>query len=96
MYEHPIKRAGLTMNRIIYSNSKILMTGQPKFNPQQYILAFKNKTFENGKAVKIQGKSSCLKPWHFFGYELANFILVFTSDQLDDVLPARKWAFAIS
>ena len=96
MYEHPIKRAGLTMNRIIYSNSKILMTGQPKFNPQQYILAFKHKTFENGKAVKIQGNSSCLKPWHFFGYELANFILVFTSDQLDDVLPARKWAFAIS
>jgi len=74
MYEHPIKRAGLTMNRIIYSNSKILMTGQPKFNPQQYILAFKHKTFENGKAVKIQGKSSCLQPWHFLGYELANLL----------------------
>ena len=53
MYEHPIKRAGLTMNRIVYSNTKMLMTGQPRFNPQQFVLSFKHKTFENGKAVKI-------------------------------------------
>jgi hypothetical protein len=56
MYEHPIKRAGLSMNRIIYSNTKMVMSGFPKFNPQQFNLSFKHKTFENGKAVKIQCK----------------------------------------
>lgn len=60
MYEHPIKRAGLTMNRIVYSNTKMLMSGQPRYNPQQFVLSFKHKTFENGKAVKIQRKSPCL------------------------------------
>jgi hypothetical protein len=60
MYEHPIKRAGLTMNRIVYSNTKMLMSGQPRFNPQQFVLSLKHKTFENGKAVKIQCKSPCL------------------------------------
>lgn len=60
MYEHPIKRAGLTMNRIVYSNTKMLMSGQPRYNPQQFVLSFKHKTFENGKAVKIQCKSPCL------------------------------------
>ena len=56
MYEHPIKRAGLSMNRIIYSNTKMVMHGFPNFTPQKFVLAFKHKTFENGKAVKIQCK----------------------------------------
>ena len=57
MYEHPIKRAGLSMNRIVYSNTRMVMQGFPKPNPQQFNLAFKHKTFENGKAIKISGKS---------------------------------------
>ena len=34
MYEHPIKRAGLSMNRIVFSNTKMVMNGFPKYNPQ--------------------------------------------------------------
>ena len=57
MYEHPIKRAGLSMNRIIYSNTKMVMHGFPNVNIQRFVLSFKHKTYDNGKAVKIQCKS---------------------------------------
>ena len=61
MYEHPIKRAGLSMNRIVYSNTKMVMAGFPKINPQQFNLSFKHKTFENGKAIKVSCKLNILK-----------------------------------
>jgi len=32
MYEHPIKRAGLSMNRIIYSNTKMVFQGFPNLD----------------------------------------------------------------
>ncbi len=52
-----MKRAGLSMNRIIYSNTKMVMQGFPKFNPQQFNLSFKHKTFENGKVAHLRCKS---------------------------------------
>ena len=58
MYEHPIKRAGLSLNRIIYSNTKMVMEGFPALKPQQFNLHFKHKTFEGGKQLHVQGKSS--------------------------------------
>ena len=51
MYEHPIKRAGLSINRIIYSNTKMVMPAFPKAREAQFNLAFKFRTFENGKVV---------------------------------------------
>ena len=48
MYEHPIKRAGLTFNRILFSNTRMV---SPCFPGQdgKYRLAFKMKFYENGK-----------------------------------------------
>ena len=36
MYEHPIKRAGLSMNRILFSNTRMVMAGFPKSKPAQW------------------------------------------------------------
>jgi len=52
MYEHPIKIAGLSMNRILYSNTKMVMAAFPQAKTQQFNLSFKYRRFENGKAVK--------------------------------------------
>ena len=56
MYEHPIKRAGLSLNRIIYSNTKMVMNGFPALKEQQFKLSFKYRTFENGRAVATKCK----------------------------------------
>jgi len=58
MYEHPIKRAGLSLNRIIYSNSKMVFQGFPKADAQKYNLGFKYRTFENGKVVSLKWYTS--------------------------------------
>ena len=60
MYEHPIKRAGLSMNRILYSNTKMVMAGFPGVNPQRFNLAFKMKIYSNGKATSTQCKQNLL------------------------------------
>ena len=49
MYEAAIKRAGLSMNRIIYSNTKMLFAGFPEADPKRFDLSFRYKTFEEGK-----------------------------------------------
>ncbi len=48
MYEHPIKRAGLTFNRILFSNTKMVV---PCYQGTEgkYRLQFKMKFYENGK-----------------------------------------------
>lgn len=56
MYEHPIKRAGLSMNRIIFSNTKMVASGFPGYNPQKFNLEFKHKIYENGKVVNMRSK----------------------------------------
>jgi len=56
MYEHPIKRAGLSMNRIIFSNTKMVAEGFPALKPQQFRLSFKYRTFEAGKATSTKCK----------------------------------------
>ena len=56
MYEHPIKRAGLSLNRIIYSNTKMVYQGFPKADAQKFELGFKYRTFENGKMVSMKCK----------------------------------------
>ena len=56
MYEHPIKRAGLSMNRILFSNTKMVLPAFPKAKEQQFNVSFKYRHFENGKesSFKLQ------------------------------------------
>ena len=56
MYEHPIKRAGLSFNRILYSNTKMVQGCYPASLPQRYNLSFLMKTYENGKEVQRASK----------------------------------------
>lgn len=56
MYERPIKMAGLSMNRIIYSNTKMVMAGFPALKPQQFNLSFKFKSYENGRVSSVRRK----------------------------------------
>ena len=56
MYEAAIKRAGLSMNRILFSNTKMLLAGFPKANSKQFDLSFRYKTFEEGKETSMKGK----------------------------------------
>lgn len=54
MYEHPIKRAGLSLNRIIYSNTRMVMQGFPNLNAQQMNLSFKYRTYDLGKVTSMK------------------------------------------
>ena len=56
MYEHPMKRAGLSMNRILYSNTKMVLPGFTHAKPQQFDLGFKYRTYENGKVSSTRCK----------------------------------------
>ena len=56
MYEAAIKRAGISMNRIVFSNTKMVMAGFPAAKPQQFNLAFKYKTFNDGKETSRKRK----------------------------------------
>jgi hypothetical protein len=69
MYEHPIKRAGLSFNRILFSNTRMVGPGFPTYDAQKFNLGFKYRTFEAGKVTSVK--------WY-------------TSQDLDEVLPARK------
>ena len=56
MYEAAIKRAGLSMNRILFSNTKMLLAGFPKADAKQFDLSFRYKTFEEGKETSQKCK----------------------------------------
>ena len=56
MYEHPIKRAGLSFNRILYSNTSVVQKIFPNSVASRYNTAFLMKKYENGKEVSRQGK----------------------------------------
>ena len=60
MYEHPMKRAGISLNRIIYSNTKMVMKGFPDLKEQQFKLSFKFKTYSDGKLSSTKCKSFIL------------------------------------
>jgi len=67
MYEHPIKRAGLSINRIIFSNTRMVMAGFPNLQAQQFNLSFKYRTYDQGKIVATKCKRylSVLTPFPF-------------------------------
>jgi hypothetical protein len=49
MYDHPIKRAGLTFNRILFSNTKALLPCFPAGSDIKFKIHYKVKYFEAGK-----------------------------------------------
>ena len=49
MYEHPIKRAGLTFNRILLSNTRMVAAAFPGADSGKYRLQYKLKFYEAGK-----------------------------------------------
>ena len=51
MYEHPIKRAGLTFNRILYSNTKMVAPCFKTVTAEKFRVRYKMKYFEGGKEV---------------------------------------------
>ena len=58
MYEHPIKRAGLTMNRILFSSTRMVRVAFPEAKATRFNLSFKLKAYENGKTTSTLGKST--------------------------------------
>ncbi len=58
MYEHPIKRAGLTFNRILLSNTKMALPAFQGDNAGKFRLQFKMKFYEGGKEVNRKVYSS--------------------------------------
>jgi len=58
MYEHPIKRAGLSLNRIIYSNTRMVYEGFPNLQKQQFNLSFKYRVYDAGKVTQQRCKST--------------------------------------
>ena len=58
MYAHPIKFGGLSMNRILYSNTKMVMKAFPAARDQQFNLSFKYRSFEGGKTTSTKCKCS--------------------------------------
>ena len=57
MYEHPVKRFGLSMNRIVLSNTRMVAEGFPSLNPQKFDIHFKFRTYAAGKATSTRCKS---------------------------------------
>ena len=51
MYEHPIKRAGLTFNRILLSNTRMVAAAFPGAESGKYRLQYKLKFYEAGKEI---------------------------------------------
>ena len=49
MYEHPINRAGLTFNRILLSNTRMVAQAFPGSDAGKYRLKYKLKFYEGGK-----------------------------------------------
>ena len=49
MYEHPMKRAGLVFNRMLYSNTRVALPAFPGSNEGKFRLQYKVKFYESGK-----------------------------------------------
>lgn len=54
MYEHPIKRAGLTFNRMLFSNTKMVWEGFPNVTANRFEITYRFRTYENGKQQTSQ------------------------------------------
>ena len=58
MYEHPMKRAGLVFNRILFSNTKKCLPAFGPLNEAKFRLQYKVKFYEAGKETNRKIYSS--------------------------------------
>jgi hypothetical protein len=58
MYEHPIKRAGLSFNRILFSNTRAVQNSFTSSNPLRFQLTYMVKKYDNGKEIAKNTYSS--------------------------------------
>ena len=49
-FDHPIRYAGMSMNRIMFSNTRVAVPAFPDAKEQQFELSFRYKTYLNGKS----------------------------------------------
>lgn len=56
MFEHPIKRAGLTYNRILFGNTKMVHQAFTGGQAHRFGITFQLRTYDNGKIVERQSK----------------------------------------
>ena len=84
MYEHPIKRAGLSFNRILFSNTRAVQNSFTASNPLRFQLTYMVKKYDNGKEIERHSKIF----FHLFIHDY--FPIAYSSDDLDAVMPATK------
>ena len=49
-FTYPIKYTGISMNRIMFSNTRVAVPAFPDAKEQQFELSFRYKTYLNGKS----------------------------------------------
>ena len=93
MYEHPMKRAGISMSRILYSNTRMVSQGFPATRDakmDKYSLGFKYRTYAAGKVTSTKSK------WPYLLSILTNLVLVvFSNNDMDEAFPpkfSQLWA----
>ena len=70
MLEHPIKRAGLSFNRILFSNTRAVQNSFTASNPLRFQLTYTMKQYENGKEISKESKYNQTKSNLFTFYSL--------------------------
>ena len=55
-FDHPIRYAGMSMNRIMFSNTRVAVAAFPHAKEQQFDLSFKYRTYVNGKVDQVKCK----------------------------------------
>jgi hypothetical protein len=88
MYEHPMKRAGISMSRILYSNTRMVAQGFPATRDSKmdkYSLGFKFKTYSMGKVTSTKSK--------YFPFLLTILtylvFVVFSNTDMDECFPPK-------
>jgi hypothetical protein len=88
MYEHPMKRAGISMSRILYSNTRMVSKGFPATRDSKmdkFSLAFKFRTYANGKVTSTKSK------FQSFVLPILTYLVyvVFSNNDMDDAFPPK-------
>ena len=94
MYEHPMKRAGISMSRILYSNTRMVQNGFPKTRDSKmnkFDLGFKFRTYNMGKVTSTKSKYLFL----LFSILTDLVLVVFSNEDMDEAFPPKHvqaWA----
>lgn len=88
MYEHPMKRAGISMSRILYSNTRMVQHGFPATRDSKmnkFDLSFKFRTYSNGKVTSTKSKSKALL------LTILTYLVyvVFSNNEMDEAFPPK-------